>query len=216
MWAWKGIETGGHTGGSTAEARIPGPRPSGPRFPFSAESGIGDSLIPDFGRIGNRGFPIPEKKRESGENRGLSKPLLFGMIRRPICGNRADFPSERPGSGWLRPASTTVDLGLLYSAFEPKFEGPRLRETQGRGNTGMPLSASVDSRNILIGSRVYNHALAGRAACGSYSGSERGNMLLSSAKAFASRDCAGLLPGASGILLSLTVMSCATFFASST
>ena len=74
----------------------------------------------------------------------------------------------------------------------------------------------VWTRNMLIGSRVYNHALAGRAACGSYSGSERGNMLLSSAKAFASRDCAGLLPGASGILLSLTVMSCATFFASST
>ena len=82
---------------SEPDARIPGPRPSGPRFPFSAESGIGDSLIPDFGRIGNRGFPIPEKKRESGENRGSFKPLLFGMIRRPICGNRADFPSERPG-----------------------------------------------------------------------------------------------------------------------
>jgi hypothetical protein len=27
----------------------------GPAFP--AESGIGDSLIPDFGRIGNRGLP---------------------------------------------------------------------------------------------------------------------------------------------------------------
>ena len=46
-----------------------------PGFPISAKSGIGDSLIPDFGRIGNRGFPprfpagIPDSRpnRESGE-----------------------------------------------------------------------------------------------------------------------------------------------------
>ncbi len=42
---------------------------------FSAKSGIGDSVIPDFGRIGNRGFPprfpagIPDSRpnREWGE-----------------------------------------------------------------------------------------------------------------------------------------------------
>ena len=41
------------------------PAKSGPRFPFPAESGIGDSLIPDFGRIGNRGFP-PRFPAKSG------------------------------------------------------------------------------------------------------------------------------------------------------
>jgi hypothetical protein len=32
---------------------------SGPRFPFPAKSRIGDSLFPDSGHIGNRGFPPP-------------------------------------------------------------------------------------------------------------------------------------------------------------
>ncbi len=48
----------------------PRPGESGPRFPFPAESGIGDSLFP--GQIGNRGFPPrfpgpPAKNRESGD-----------------------------------------------------------------------------------------------------------------------------------------------------
>jgi hypothetical protein len=42
---------------------------------FSAKSGIGDSPIPDFGRIGNRGFPDSRPNRESGERElGISGP----------------------------------------------------------------------------------------------------------------------------------------------
>jgi hypothetical protein len=55
-----------------SDHETPGPPPSGPRFPVPAESGIGDSLFPDSGRVGIIRFPrFPEKTGKSGNrNRG--------------------------------------------------------------------------------------------------------------------------------------------------
>jgi hypothetical protein len=64
----------------------PRPAESGPRFPFPAESGIGDSLFP--GRIGNRGFPPRFPAKKSG-----------------IGGSDSRFPTRRSD---VR-ASTAVD-----------------------------------------------------------------------------------------------------------
>ncbi len=56
-------------------------RPSGPRFPLLAESGNGESLFPDSGRIGERGFPprFPAKSGNGGTgigDLGLSTKIL--------------------------------------------------------------------------------------------------------------------------------------------
>ena len=53
-------------GRSPSRPGNPRPGESGPRFPFPAESGIGDSLFP--GQIGNRGFP-PGGPRFPAKNR---------------------------------------------------------------------------------------------------------------------------------------------------
>jgi hypothetical protein len=64
--------------------QIPGPPPSarGPRFPFSAESGNGDSPFPDSGRIGKRGFPprfrVPAKSGNGGTLTG--NPGFGGLV----------------------------------------------------------------------------------------------------------------------------------------
>ena len=76
------------------------------------------------------------------------------------------------------------------------------------------VSPSINRSGLGIYSAASIMPVLSQAACGSYSGSERGNMQLSSA----SRDCARLLVAEVGTCqwLSLALMSCATCFASST
>ena len=64
--------------GRACHAGRPGkPRPaeSGPRFPIPAESGIGDSLFPDSGRVGNRESTIPPISRKNREIGGIGNPI---------------------------------------------------------------------------------------------------------------------------------------------
>ena len=123
--------------------------------------------------------------------------------------NHADQETPGPPPPWPR-------FPILAESGNGRPRGPRrfpIPPGPVSKKQGFPDSrvTSINCSGLGIYSAASIMPVLSQAACGSYSGSERGNVLPSSA----SRDCATLLAEV-GTWLSLALMSCTTCFASST
>ncbi len=104
----------------------PRPAESGPRFPFPAESGIGDSLLP--GQIGNRGFPprFPAKSGIGGTGIGdfRVRPPPVAMASLPPeleiewLRTWPSWPSPAHWPPWRRFPGGARAMGLLQLAVQ--------------------------------------------------------------------------------------------------
>ncbi len=129
-----------------------------PRFPDSAKSGIGDSLIPDFGRIGNRGFPprfpagIPDSRpnRESGEQElGISGSAVVAQI--PVLGSAHwHGPVTKGGASGTAPHGTALHPRKGPLATSSHLPAGVHTGDSGRGAFECPIQVSHDARLLLV------------------------------------------------------------------
>jgi hypothetical protein len=131
------------------DQEIPGPPPSGPRFPVPAESGNGDSLFPDSPRIGNLGFPVSRfwPDRESGipspipgqiGNRGNGNlnwgfPGLSTVERASFCRGR---PVPKRGPRWDQLALSSRPMARPGSSLCERCRGPGVASQGPRRRAG--------------------------------------------------------------------------------